>query len=223
MFNAHDTLDSRALRATDCYGQRFMRSGSYHYHVLPSGGGVVDTERPFTVLVQERKSDGRMSQHNVALRWDGRHWHPDRQDLVIEAGDLVVWNCPDQKAPPYEVAGDKAFFNSGALLNECGYSHAFGMPGTYAWGDALGSGLGGVVRVKTVDCRSHADLAHWRAALAKAALVMVQGGKAEPAEVEVLVGQTVYFAVVAGNGITITDKRLIGMTGVDDCQPRKAA
>lgn len=223
MFNINDTLDSRALRATDCFGQRFMRAGTYHYNVLPTGGGVVNTERPHTLVVQDRKSDGKMNQHDVSLRWDGRSWHPDQKDLVIEAGDLVVWNCPDQSAPPFEVAGDKAFFGSGTLVNECGYSHAFGLPGTYAWGDALGSNVGGVVRVKAVDCKTHADLAHWRAALAKAALVMVQGGKAEPAEVEVMVGQTVYFAIVAGKGITVTDKRLIGMTGSDDCQPKKAA
>ena len=44
-----DTLDSRALRAVDCYGQRFMREGGYAYHVLPSGGGALSQERPFKI------------------------------------------------------------------------------------------------------------------------------------------------------------------------------
>jgi plastocyanin len=220
MFNHSDTLDSRALRATDCYGQRFMRAGSYRYHVLPVGGAAVDAERPYAIEVTERKSEGKMGQQNVRLRWDGQRFLPDADKLVIEAGDVVLFNCPDPLAPPYEVAGDKAFFGSAALVNECGYSHAFGLPGTYAWGDAFGSGVGGVVRVKPVSCKSHADLAHWRAALSQGALVMVAGGKAEPAELEVMVGQTVYFAVVAGQGITVTDKRL---HGVGHCERRQAA
>jgi hypothetical protein len=37
---------------------------------------------------------------------------------------------------------------------------------------------------------------------------MVSYDKAEPAEVDIVVGQTVYFAIVTGPGITITDARL---------------
>lgn len=43
------------------------------------------------------------------------------------------------------------------------------MPGSYAWTDANGSGLRGVVRVKAVECASRAQLAHWRAQAGKAA------------------------------------------------------
>ncbi|NCT85114.1 MAG: hypothetical protein GXC94_18350 [Comamonadaceae bacterium] len=204
-----DTLDSRALRAVDCYGQRFMREGAYAYHVLPAGGGAMNLDRPFKIDVATRKSDGKMKQHHVALRWDGKVFMPELQELRIEAGDLVSWNCPDQKAPAFEVAGDKGFFGSSALVNECGYSHAFGLPGIYRWSDANGSGLAGVVRVKEVRCEKREDLAHWRAALSKAALVMIDHGKAEPAEVDIVVGQTVYFAIVTGPGITITDSRLV--------------
>jgi plastocyanin len=203
-----DTLDSRALRATDGYGQRFMREGGYGYHVLPAGGGAIDLDRPFRIDVGARRSDGRMTQHPVSLRWDGRGFVPDRDKLAIEAGDLVSWNCPDTDAPAFEIAGDKDFFGSASLVNECGYSHAFGMPGSYPWTDANGSGLKGTVHVKAVSCATRADLAHWRAKLSKAALVMIQHGKADPPEVEIVVGQTVYFAVVTGPGITITDARL---------------
>ena len=34
--------------------------------------------------------------------------------------------------------------------------------------------------------------------------------QAEPAEVDIVVGQTVYFAIVTGPGVTITDARLAG-------------
>ena len=204
-----DNLDSRHLQANDCYGQRFMREGSNAYHVLTAGGGAIDLERPFCVQVGPRKSEGKMTQHHVVLSWDGQRFIPDHETLTIEAGDLVSWNCPDQKAPACEIAGDKPFFDSSMLTNECGYSHAFGMPGNYAWTDANGSGLSGVVRVKAMECVSRAHLAHWRAQIGKAALVMINQGKAEPAAVDIVVGQTVHFAVVTGPGVTITDERLV--------------
>jgi plastocyanin len=216
-----DNLDSRRLQANDCYGQRFMREGSFAYHVLPAGGGAINLERPFGITVTPRKSEGKMTQHHVALRWDGQRFQPDRDKLTVEAGDLVSWNCPDQGAPACEIAGDKSFFDSGTLTNECGYSHAFGMPGTYHWVDAHGSGLRGVVRVKPMACKSRADLAHWRAQVGKAALVMINQGKAEPAEVDIVIGQTVYFAIVTGPGVSITDERLV--SGKHACEDRKAA
>lgn len=217
-----DNLDSRHLQATDCYGQRFMREGSYAYHVLPAGGGAINLDRPFGIEVGKRKSEGKMTQHHVVLGWDGQGFVPDQPKLRIEAGDLVSWNCPDQAAPACEIAGDKPFFDSSALTNECGYSHAFGMPGNYSWIDANGSGLRGVVRVKAVHCATRTQLAHWRAQIGKAALVMVNQGKADPAEVDIVVGQTVYFAIVTGPGVSITDERLVKVQ--DGCSAhRKAA
>lgn len=204
-----DTLDSRSLQAVDGYGQRFMREGDYAWAALPAGGGVMVPDRPFKIRVGKRASDGKMTQHPVQLRWDGRQFQPDRDTLTIEAGDLVSWHCPDLEAPAFEIAGDQAFFGSAALVNECGYSHAFGLPGTYRWADALGSGLTGEVHVKPVHCAGREDLMKWQARLAQAELVMIQHGKADRPKVEILVGQTVYFAVVTGPGITITDERLL--------------
>jgi plastocyanin len=216
-----DNFDSRHLQATDCYGQRFMREGVYAYHVLTAGGGAINLDRPFGIQVGTRKSEGKMTQHHVALSWDGKRFLPDHEKLIIEAGDLVSWNCPDQQAPAYEIAGDKPFFDSSTLTNECGYSHAFGMPGNYAWSDANGSGLRGLVRVKASACSSHADLAHWRSQIGKAALVMINQGKVEPTEVNIVVGQTVYFAVVTGPGVTVTDERLVKVH--HDCNDKRKA
>jgi plastocyanin len=221
MFDNLDTIDSRALRATDCYGQRFMRPGTYRYHVLPVGGQHVDQDRPYVIRVNERKADKKpMKQLTITLGWNGREFKPDQGDVAIDAGDLVIWNCPDQAAPGYEVAGDKDFFNSARLVNECGYSHAFGLPGTYVWEDVFGSGIGGTVRVRDARCKTPEDLAKWRAELTRATLVMVSNGKAEPAEVDITVGQTVYFAIVTGSGISITDKRLHDLGGCHHAQPR---
>lgn len=207
--NAIDNLDSRALRLTDCYGQRFMREGRFSWNALPAGGAMMVAERPFTIEARPRTSKGQMAQHDVVLRWNERRFVPDRAELTIEVGDLVIWHCPDASAPGYEIAGDQAFFGSASLVNECGYSHAFGMPGRYEWADANGTGLRGVVVVVPMHCKGRDDLARWHQQISEAALVMIQGGKADPAEVQIVVGQRVYFAIVTGPGITVTDRRLL--------------
>jgi hypothetical protein len=38
---------------------------------------------------------------------------------------------------------------------------------------------------------------------------MIDGDRADPAEIDVVVGQTVFFAIVKSSGMTITDERLI--------------
>ncbi|HEV8560204.1 MAG TPA: hypothetical protein VGR06_28045 [Actinophytocola sp.] len=38
---------------------------------------------------------------------------------------------------------------------------------------------------------------------------MIAQGDVEPAEVDIVTGQTVFFIVVSGPGITITDARLV--------------
>jgi len=56
-----DTLDSRALRSTDCYAQRFMKPGSYAYNVLPVMGHCISMERPFSIRVADSATKGRMT------------------------------------------------------------------------------------------------------------------------------------------------------------------
>lgn len=204
-----DSLDSRALRLTDCYGQRFMRAGTYPYNVLPVHGHCVTEERPFTVRVGERTTGGTMNQHSVVVRSQAGRFRAEPAEIAIEAGDLVLWNCPDGKAMPYVVVGEKPFFASHRLTNESGYSHAFGSAGEYRWRDAYGSGAAGVVRVKNPDCKEHSDFERWHKSLAKGTLVTVTGAKAEPAEVDIVTGQTVFFAITKGPGISITDEHLL--------------
>lgn len=217
MFTTQDNLDSRYLRYTDCYGQRFMREGAYHYNVLPSGGRLLNDERPFVIQVQAGDGGAGMRQHNVMLDWSAKGFKPDHREISIAVGDLVLWRCASQVAPPYEVAGDHDFFGSASLVNECGFSHAFGHAGVYEWADANGSGIGGVVRVMVPDCKSHQDIEQWRSRLANGKVVMVSDGRAEPQSVEIEIGQTVFFAIVAGQGITVTDKRLHGLGGGGPC------
>jgi plastocyanin len=205
-----DALDSRALRLTDCYGQRFMKAGTYRYHVLPVGGHCVTDDRPFTIKVTERAAQARMTQHTVTVRPDGGQFTVEPREAGIGVGDLVLWHCPDPGAMPYMVIGDQPFFGSHRLVNESGYTHAFGSPGEYYWRDAYGSGAAGVVRVKNPDCRSEPDFQQWRKSLSRGTLVMITEARAEPREVNILTGQTVFFAITKGPGITITDQRLLG-------------
>ena len=204
-----DTLDSRALRFTDCYAQRFMKTGTYAYNVLPVMGHCVSFERPFAIHVEDAGANAKMKQHSLVVKFAAGKFSVDQGDLSIAAGDLVLWNCPDTKAVPYTVVGEKEFFASYRLVNEGGYSHAFGSAGEYQWRDAYGSGVSGVVRIKDPGCNDTGDFQRWQKLLSKGTLVTISESSAEPREVDVFTGQTVFFIVTKGPGISITDRRLL--------------
>ena len=204
-----NVLDSRALQRTDCYGQRFMKAGDYPYNIVPAYGALISTDRPFKVRVSDGDAKSRMKQYDVPIRsCDGKFEVPD-PELVIKVGDMVLWNCSDRNALPYAVVGDHEFFSSNRLVNESGFSHAFGAAGDYHWIDAHGSGASGVVKVRDPGCKDERDLKRWRQTLAKGTLVMIDDGKVDRSEVEIVTGQTVFFLVVKGPGISITDARLL--------------
>jgi hypothetical protein len=204
-----DPFDSRALRRTDCYAQRFMKAGIYPYNVLPAFGDLIGRERPFKIKVAEPKEKRAMTQHNVIVRFEKGIFTVDEGDLVIDAGDLVLWNCPEG-ASPYCVAGEKEFFSSCRMINECGYSHAFGSAGEYHWRDAYGGDARGTVKVRDPQCKDQAQFVRWyEHTLKKGTVVMIAGGKPKPSSVEIVVGQMLFFAIVKGPGMSITDERLI--------------
>lgn len=204
-----DNFDSRALRYTDAFGQRFMRKGTYRYSLVPAGTGKAVEHPTYTIKVEECDKDHKMRQHDVHVLHKHNEFNPDDPEITIQVGDLVLWSCRQPTAPPFEVASDQEFFNSTNLINECGYAHAFGTPGEYRWADANGSKLSGFVTVRDPKCQSRKDLAKWQKQLSKGALVMISGTKAEPPKIEILTGQTVYFAVVKSGGVSITDQRSV--------------
>jgi plastocyanin len=209
-----DTFDSRALRYTDCYGQRFMRTGTFPYDVVAAHLAPTVTKGPYTVKVGPRTSDGVMTQHTVIID-------------TVEEGDLVLWACPHAQTR-YAVVGDTEFFGSPTLINECGFSHAFASAGEYPWRDANGGKLRGVVHVRDPRTTDNRSFAAWKRSIEKGALVMITGDAADPAEIDVVTGQTVYFAVAKGPGVTVTDVRTLGEdpdTETDRPKPvaRKAA
>lgn len=203
----YNELDSRALGRTDCYAQRFMRPGDFAYNVVPGHAQALSTDFPFRIHVEEGKKKAQMSQHNVQVTQCGKGFAVETGVLTIAVGDLVLWNGGG--AIPFAVIGDKDFFNSHRMVNECGFSHAFGKAGDYHWRDAFGSKISGLVRVRDPDCRKDADLRKWRETLAKGNVVMIADGKVDKAEIDILTGQTVFFAIVQTPGISITDGRLL--------------
>lgn len=204
----YNELDSRALGRADCYAQRFMRPGDYRYNVVPGHGQALSTDYPFVIQVEgNAKKTGKMAQHNLRVTPSGKGFTVAPATLTISVGDMVVWNGGGEI--PFAVVGDQDFFNSHKMVNECGFSHAFGTAGDYHWRDAFGSKLSGVVRVRDPDCKKDPELKKWREALSKGNVVMINDGKADQTELDIYTGQTVFFALVKTPGISITDSRLL--------------
>jgi len=204
-----NTLDSRALQRTDCYGQRFMKAGDYKYNIVLAHGALISTDRPFVVSVMDTDTKSGMKQHDVQIKSGAGKFQVPNQKLIINVGDMVMWNCSDRDAPPYAVVGDHEFFNRNRLVNESGFSHAFGTAGDFHWVDAHGSGAAGIVRVSDPRCKSEEDIKRWQQRLAKGTLVTISTENVEPAEVEIVTGQTVFFIVTKCKGISITDAQLL--------------
>jgi plastocyanin len=204
----YNELDSRALGRADCYAQRFMRPGDYHYNVVPGHGQALSTDYPFVIHVEgNAKKAGKMAQHNLHVSPSVKGFTVAPATLTIAVGDMVVWNGGGEI--PFAVVGDLDFFNSHRMVNECGFSHAFGTAGEYHWRDAFGSTLSGVIRVRDPDCKKDPDLKKWRETLSKGNVVMINDGKADQTELDIYTGQTVFFALVKTAGISITDSRLL--------------
>ncbi len=226
----NNDFDSRALGPANCYAQRFMRAGVFRYALVPGYAQAISTDFPFVINVVEgdaKKQDSSpqsadINQHNLSVSRSDRGFAVDRASLTIGIGDLVMWNGGRQV--PFAVAGEADFFNSYRMVNECGYTHAFGKAGTYEWRDAFGSDLGGTVHVRDPDCKSESDLRKWREALSEGTVVMIADGKVDQREIKIMTGQTVYFAIVKTNGISITDVRLLDQPWLksDPCSNRAA-
>ena len=220
----NNDFDSRALGRADCFAQRFMRPGDYRYAVVPGHGQLLSTDYPFVIHVgvgKSKKGDD-IVQHHVRVTQGERGLTVVPATLTIGVGDMVMWNGGGNV--PLAIVGEAYFFNSYQMVNECGFSHAFGLAGTYEWRDAFGSGLSGRVHVSDPDCKKDPDLKKWRAALGEGTVVMIADGKVDKRDIKIMTGQTVFFAIVKTDGISITDSRLIGQSWMhpDPCQSMAA-
>lgn len=207
-----NSLDSRFLSFGDTFAQNFPRPGRYSYTFgQPVANRFAPDGTRFTINVKEAADKEREGQqHNVVVRQEGKTLKADPPALEIEAGDLVLWAALDSSTPGFSVSGrsENDSFSSAALAREALYTHAFGSPGVFDWEDANGRRVAGKVTVTMPETKSARETDAYKERLTRATLVTISGEKVEPAQVEVVVGQTVFFAVEKADGITITDRRL---------------
>jgi plastocyanin len=203
------TLDSRSLTYINTFGRRFGVAGHVRYRLVsaavvcqPAGDDF-----PFTIDVAEGKSE---EQHDVTVRSKGDRLSADPAHLNVVAGDFVLWHSL-ASTPGYVIQGEgpSGAFDSSSLTSESLYTHAFGSPGDYEWTDAIARSVSGVVKVGSLESEDRKQCREWMEALERGTLVVIERDRAEPAEVSIVAGQTVFFAVTAAEGVTVTDVRAL--------------
>lgn len=209
-----DTLDSRSLSYIDCFAQRFPTAGKVHYRLSTLAGAClpVGDDGEFSIEVKARSDKGgEPEQHNVQVFKKGNKFVAEPSHLEIRAGDMVLWNTPDPGVSGYVVVGEGAGgkFSSSALSEEALFTHAFGTPGEYKWVDANKGKLSGVVVVRSLDTKNKDECQKWLSALEQGSVIVIEGDTVRPKKVEILAGQTVFWAVQKAAGISITDARLV--------------
>ena len=206
------TFDSRALTYVDTFGQRFGAPDVIRYRLASAAVTCQQAgdDLPFAVEVSEGKGGRGGKQHDVTVRVRGPQLVADPPKLSIEAGDLVLWHS-EASTPGYAVQGKGKTIelDSSSLRSETLFTHAFGVEGEFEWTDAIDRSVSGRVNVSTLDSRDRKQCAKWMRALQRGTVVVIDGKGVEPGAVDILVGQTVFFAVAAAEGITITDVQLL--------------
>jgi plastocyanin len=209
-----NSLDSRLLQHGDTFAQKFSRAGQYNYDFgLPGLGQLEKGKGRFTIDVKESADKNREpQQHFVLVRQEqgSRTLEASPRELSLEAGDVVLWSAAESTVPGFSVVGqaEKDSFSSAALTREAVYTHAFGNAGVFAWEDAKDRRIAGKVTVKDAETKTKDEMERYRGQLAEGVVVVISGGKVSPSDVNIIVGQTVFFAVEKGEGISITDTRL---------------
>ena len=204
-------LDSRALTYVDCFGQKFAKPGTYRYAITTAAGATLGAEPRFTIEVRKASDQATGRQHDVSIRLVDRELVADPADLVIDAGDVVLWNTTESRVPGLaisgEARGDK--FDSRRLTDLAIYTHAFGVPGHYEWRDAWGGKVGGVIEVRSPDTPDAKVADDWIRSLAQGTVVSVKGSEVKPKRVQIMTGQTIAWAIEGTRGVSITDLDLL--------------
>jgi len=207
------SLDSRVLTHLSCYAKRFPKPGRVRYRILAGSGAcppASDDESQFTIEVSG-KAGKEAGQHDVQVGFTGGAFVTDPPHLEIRSGDVVLWHAADARVPGFTVRGQGpgVEVDSGALAEGAVYTYAFGEAGRYEWTDARGGPVSGVVDVVPPRRSGREDCEGWIKALSEGRLIHVASGKARPAQVQVVPGQTVIWAVEDEPGISVTDRRLV--------------
>ena len=204
-----NTLDSRFCRLGDTFAQRFTVAGNYAYDFNLPGLPPFSHANRYSISVKgtfDSNKEGK--QHFVIVRRQDTNFVADPPKLEIETGDVVLWSTPEANTFGFSISGksENDSFNSANMTRNAMFSHAFGSPGEVQWLDANAHGPFGKIIVKMPEIESAADMESFQKTLTEGAVVIINGTKAEPAQVEILVGQTVFFAVEQGAGIAIAER-----------------
>lgn len=204
-----NTLDSRFCRLGDTFAQRFTQPGNYAYDFNLPGVPPFGHANRYSISVKgtfDSNKEGK--QHFVTVRRDGTNFVADPPKLEIETGDVVLWNTNEASTPGFSISGksETDSFNSGDMVKNAMYSHAFGSPGEIEWLDANAHGPSGKIVVKMPKTDSAKDMEAFQETLTQGAVIIINGKKADKSQVEIFVGQTVFFAVEKAEGIAITQR-----------------
>lgn len=230
MPSATQTLDSRFLRVGDCFAHRFSNPGTFRYALSPlpsslaahhdepprlavvvAAGGPVDRSASSDPAASGAAAGGERRTHTVTVSSSAGTLDASPAVIEVTAGDLVLWS-PDRSVTfGFRVRGQlgEEIVDSAALRTESVFSHAFGLPGTYEWADANGSGLHGRVDVVSPPALGVDDVERWLGTLQQGTLVHITGERANPEAVQIVLGQTVVWAVEGAPGVTVTDRTLL--------------
>lgn len=208
-----NTLDSRFIRLGNCFAHRFSAPGMFAYALSPLPSSLATRHgepAAQAVIVTARDDDtATQRQHNIKVTMTSAGLRARPAELGVTAGDLVVWSGDASVTYGFRVRGriEDEMIDSASLRTESIFTHAFGLPGTYEWADANGSGLHGQIHVAMPDAAAGHE--EWLSRLEQGTLVHVRGAQAEPESIDILVGQTVVWAVEDAPGVSITDTSLI--------------
>jgi plastocyanin len=206
-----NTLDSRFCRVGDTFAQRFTEPGNYAYDFNLPGLPPFGHANRFSISVKgtfDNNKEGK--QHFVTVRREGTNFVADPPKLEIETGDVVLWNTNEANTAGFSISGksETDSFNSGDMERNALYSHAFGSPGEIEWLDANAHGPAGKITVKMPKTDSAKDMEAFKETLTQGAVIIINGKKADKTQVEIFVGQTVFFAVEKAEGIAITERNV---------------
>jgi len=218
-------LDSRILNYGECFAMKFTKQGKAIYHLQATTGYVVPgTENSFSINVRKSSSKkGDEKQHTVTIKREGAKLYAEPENLEIDKNDVVLWHADNPEVHNFVISGDSGQiqFDSSRMEQYSVYTHAFGLEGEYHWQDAYGSKIGGVIKVKSPRCLDKKSQTKWLRSLDKQNLITISGNKVEPAELQIVTGQTVMWAIEKSKGISITDSRLLTSKECGAENPRK--
>lgn len=207
-----NVLDSRFLQVGDCFVQKFSKTGMYKYIVSIGAASCMSVDDAVNeIAVKSTKEDGKAQQHNIVVKQKGTALVAEPSHIEIQEGDMILWYTIETSVQGFAVVGEdkNGTFSSVSLSNEAIYTHPFGTPGIYEWANAYNGRVHGTVAVKNVDTYQPQDCRKLIEQLGKGTLIKVTGYSVEPDKIEILTGQTVFWAIEKSTGITITDTRLL--------------